>query len=595
MAVRAEEEKAAPPTAPGSTAVKGQGYLNALPEDTLFLLHVPNVKGLQEKAQRSPLYKLKDHPDLKSLVGRLEKHLEEGFAEAERELGFKPLDLLQSFEGEAAIALGNLDALAAELGQALAMGQQPSPSLDSLPLLIAGDAGKSSEKVRGFLEKIFAAAEKDGAKRSTHDVKGGKMTVLSAAGPEEKKAEGAEKAEAEGEGDGPKAGPPAVSLCVAEIGSHVLFSTSRKFLESCAGRVSAAGPGSLGSNALFQETRSTLRGGDDALVFVNMKQLTNTINNALKSTFFAFYWQKVEGLLFGKSFNALGVSVLLEDTGVREAIYCQNGGASDGILGIFKSDPFPPAPPGFLPDGTQNFTTTGFNPAQLEALLREVAQIAMAFQAPGGDIDAMFEQNFGVKLKDLFGAIGRRLHFFSGTPNFENPLEGVNLALDLKEEGPVKQILQKSAMTYPDTLKTSKYKEKEVFSLSDQPGGVAAAVSDKLFILTGKSKDLEAVVDRAGSGGASKLAAGEDYKKVAALLPPQVVQLSFATAEFMKSYATGISGVIDAMTKGEMDEDMKGIRAALAAAGDLAGPSVMYGVWKEKGLFLDSIYLYRQK
>src|SRR4030095_5214229 len=106
----------------------------------------------------------------------------------------------------------------------------------------------------------------------------------------------------------------------------------------------------------------------------------------------------------------------------------------------------------------------GFNPAGFEKLVREVAEIAMQFgQTAGSDVDAMFEQNTGVKLKDLFASLGKRFHLFLQDAVGGSSLQGVDLALELKEEGVVKQLLQKSAAGEGEKISVTKYKDKDIF------------------------------------------------------------------------------------------------------------------------------------
>jgi hypothetical protein len=81
-------------------AKKASGLLGALPKDTLFLVHVPSAGSLVEKGKRSPLYKLKDHPEVKGLLAKLASEIEKGTAGAKEKLGIDPARAPRLLPGE---------------------------------------------------------------------------------------------------------------------------------------------------------------------------------------------------------------------------------------------------------------------------------------------------------------------------------------------------------------------------------------------------------------------------------------------------------------------------------------------------------------
>jgi hypothetical protein len=350
-------------------------------------------------------------------------------------------------------------------------------------------------------------------------------------------------------------------------------------------------PESLADNTLYAATVKTLPQGGDALVYLDIKQLTDAIGRALSSSFVGFYWQKVESLIIGKSLNNVGVSVHIEDNRVREGIFIHNGGASDGLVGLLKGDSFPPSPPAFMPEKAHTFASIGFNPATLEKLVRELAEVALAFQAgAGSDVDAMFEQQVGVKLKDLFGSLGKRLHVFAQDVPGGSPLQGLDLAVELKEEGPVKQILSKNAEGDSAAVSVTTYKEKQIFSLNPGSGGAAITLIEKLLLVSQSVERLQSMMDRS-SGGGKPAPVVEEYGRMAQTVPAQVSLLYFVSEAAMKSQVRSIADQIPT----DSEEEAKQIRSAVAAIGDILGASLTFASWKDTGLFVEEIYTFRSK
>jgi hypothetical protein len=657
-AARAEGKDEAPAKTAAAPDLKGS-FLNALPKETTILLRVANMKSLVAKFKSSPAYALKDNADVKALLARADKETSEGLAGAKKELGFDPVEFLLSIDGEWILAVGNLDAVATAVGESLSVGQAPQNlTPEMFPVVIAADASANQDKVRERLDKIFALAEKKGAKRETADWKGGKITRLSHGGPasgpakiepptgkdnkaekegsgdsekdkkgtdgdkkgtdgdkkgtkdskkgsgfvatesddakdkDSKKDKDAEKDGADADGtvseDGaPKEAP--VSLYVGEMAGRIYFSPSRAFLEGCMQKTDSAGPDALASNALFQETHK-MTGAGDIHMFVNVKQLTTSIGNALSTTFFAFFWQKFDALFFGKTFNNVGLVVSLEEAAIREAIFAHNSGASDGILGVFKSQPFPVAAPAAVPADSQSFSSVAFNPEQLGKIIKDVIQTAMAFQGQAQDVDALAEAQIGVKLSDLVAGLGKRLHYFAGAPKADNPFANLNYILELRDEAPIKKLLKKLTELFQGDLQSEKFKDRDLYSVDTGNFGVTFAAADKLFVVSGSRAAVEKVINRTGTPGPS-IGDSEEFKKAAAGLPASVSLLGFTSQEYMKG---GLKALIQPL-KDAGDPDNDAIVGALGALGEILGSSISYGVWNDAGMLTDGRMFYKKK
>ena len=578
-------------------AKKASGLLGALPKDTLFLVHVPSAGSLVEKGKRSPLYKLKDHPEVKGLLAKLASEIEKGTAGAKEKLGIDPLELLGSFQGEVTLAFGSLKDLADELQQALSMGREPSPKPESLPLLLAGDAGSSSAKVKEQLSKLYGYLEKEGMRKTESEFRGGRILVFKGEDATKNDASKGKEKDKDKDGDEDEdskgKGKDAMTLCVGELGNHIFLSPSRKFLEDCMSGVAAPRAESIGDNTLYTATMKSLPQGGDLNVYLDIKQLTTAIGRALSSSFVGFYWQKVESLILGKSLNNFGASVHVEEKQVREAFFVHNGGAADGLVGLVKGDAFPPSPPAFMPEKAHTFASVAFNPATLEKLLREVAEVAMTFQAGAGtDVDQMFEQQVGVKLKDLFASLGKRFHVFAQDVPGGNAVQGIDVAVELKDDGPVRQLLQKQAQGDSAAVSITRYKEKDIFSLNPGAGGTAITLVEKHLLLSQAVERIQSMVDRLAAGGAGKPAAiVEEYGRMSKGVPPAVSLLYFVSEAAMKSQVRGVADQIPT----DSEDDAKQVRAALNAISDILGASITFGAWRDTGLYVEEIYSFTGK
>ena len=339
----------------------------------------------------------------------------------------------------------------------------------------------------------------------------------------------------------------------------------------------------------FQETR-TLTGDGDLYIFVNVKSFTSTMGSALSQTFFGFYWQKVEELVFGKSLNNVGISMDLEARGIRQRSFMHNSGASDGLLALTKTSGFAPTPASFLPGEAQTFSSFSFNPQELDKIVRAVAQIAMSFSSEGGNIDALFEQQVGVKLKDLMGSLGLKAHYFSPVPASGNPMEALNIALELKDEAPLKGLVSKFMVGPAGGASPEKYKDTEIYSMPLPTGELALAFTGKSLLLAGSKSLAKKVIDRAGDPSASS-AGGDEFKSLASTLgvPPVVCLLNYSSKAYMEYSLQSMGESLKSVGVDGVDQ----IAPVLNALKDVLGASIGYGVWKEKGIYADSLLLYR--
>jgi hypothetical protein len=571
--------RTATPAAEGMGALGGT--LASLPQGTSLVVQFTGVKPFLDKLDRSPLGRLRDHPELKSVLRQFEQELSDRMQEAELQLGFDPMDLLRCFEGEVLVAIGELSPMASQLGSALSLGQAPEMTPESIPVVLAADALSRGDEVAEYLEKLFTFAEKEGALRETLSVGSGKLTILQ---------DKAEENDASSAGDS----SPPMRLYFGRSGSRFYWGLNRAYVEACMG--GGSGGSKLVNSPVFR-TCQNLTGSGDVFFFLDVKQLTTAVNGALSATFFSFYWQKVESLLFGKSLNAAAGSYSVDDRGVKSTFFVHNGGASDGLLGIFRGTPFPPTPPGFVPKTAKIYSASVMDATKLGDTIRGVFEVAMSLQAPGADLDSLFEQNVGVPFKDLIGAFGDRLHYFGETLDAENPFASLNYLMELRDAGPLRRIVEKMTGDPAMSLQVEKYKGSDLMAIPLGPAGsVAVAVSDKMLIVAGGDALARQVVDGlrtdsvggdAGTGGVRDAALKE---QVASIAPAQVSMLTLSSDDYVETYFETISSSLG----DSVPPDAAPVLSVLSALGSVLGSSVGYGQWNDSGLYGETVVLFRK-
>ena len=624
---KAPQEKPAAEKAAPQTSFKGT-LLSSVPADTTLLIRVPSAKAFVEKAKSSPLGQLQNHPDVKKLLDDLKQKAGPELEKAEKELGFHPIDTLLSIDGEWVLAIGNLTAFASALGESLQMGQMPqSLSPETIPLIIAADAGASAGKVHDSFEKLFSFAEKNGAKREAADFNGGKITRLSEPGPQkpagkpdEKKGVEPEKVEkpkkeksdliARPEGDeddkdsakkaddsddsddddkeeAPKSQP--MNVYFGELGGRFYLSLNRQLLEGCMQKADAERADGIVKNALFQETHAAT-GSGDVFLFVNTKQLTSSVGNALSATFFAFFWQKFEAIFLGTSLNNFAMSYSIDKDSLSQTAFVNNAGASDGFLGIFKGETFAPTSVPPVPSDSQNFSSISFNPVQLSKIVKDTVQLIMSFQGQSADIDALVEGQVGVKFSEVMAGLGKRFHTFTGALKADNPLASVNYVLELKDESPLKKVLKKVSEIAQGQFDAEKFKDRDIYSFDTGSFGMNVTAADKLLILSGNRSAVEKVLNRVGDATAVA-PGGEAFKKAAATMPAQVAMVAYSSPEYAKSMVKSITDQMGSNLDPEVEPFLKAFSALAEAFGSASG----FGVWKDKGFFAQSKTDYAKK
>ena len=560
------------------TVVVGPSILKTLPKNTTLVLHAPSLASIVRDFKNSPIYKLKDKQEFTELLAQAEQSLEEVRQTVIAETQIDPIEMLGAVKGEAVLAVGDISKVIKSLGEALMNMEEPELDSESMPLLIGVDALGGREKFKKNILSLMALAVREGAGVKTEDFHGGKITTLSPP-------EGAE--------DGPE------RIYIGEKGSKFFLAFSRKFLEQTIVKLSEANPeDSLENDPGFKETAGRLGKGNHASFFMNMKPILKAVNGAMEGNPFVFLWQTVEKVLFGTSLNNFGMAIALEENGIRSKTFVHNNGASDGMLGWFKSKPFAASPPSIVPGDAGTYSVFGLNAEAITKSVKMMLNLVQSFAALQGaeaNVEEMFEAEMGFKLSSLLSSIGNRAHNFgSGRPGgVENPLGDMTIVLELSNDAPWKKLVNKAIEMSGGAFEPKKYMGRDVFVMGDGFSGPqpAVCISDKMVIFGSEPENVQKVIRRIGKDSPG-LADNAEFKKALSRLPAQVTGLAYQSSSVAAGYMEVIEQALQFSPAGDAvpPEAMRALNALL----NLMGTSASYTTWTEKGLYAESTTLFKK-
>jgi hypothetical protein len=550
--------------------------LDALPGDTSLVFRLRNASDLARRFKASPFYALKDHPDVKKFLDDSKKKLDEGLQEARGKLGFDPVDLLGMVEGEVVFAVGGLDKIFAAMAAEMSGGDANIKPGD-LPLVLVADAGASAPKLRENLGKLYEFAQKEGAKKDVEDFRGGKIITLS------QKEEGGEK-------DGLE------KVYFGDLGSRVLLSVSRPFLEQTMANLTAAAPDSLAKGADFMATQRETKADSDFSLFLNIRGIAASARKNFQSNaMFGMVWPIVEGKLLGRSLKNLGVTVSLRDNGIQSLAFINNGGASDGLLGILKGQTFAAKPSPLIPEDVDQFSSMSFNMQALYGLIKDIyGMAAPIFQMMGGgggggqggmpDFEQFVEGNLQIKVKPLVDSIGNIFHFYQKgevAAAASSPIPSFVIAVELKDEMPLKQVLDKFLAAGGQG---QKYLDRDFYPLKmfgEGDGGPAIALADKHLVVGMNGDAVKELIRRAGKGGKG-IGDTPGYQALSGMVPSQVNEINYASG---KSFRDLLKTLKEAMAKANA-----GGGPDISILGEVVQGSIGWAQWKDQGFYSETLY-----
>ena len=559
------------------TVVVGPSIIKALPANSTLVLHAPSISSIVRDFKNSPIYKLKDKQEFTELLAQAEQGLEEARQDIIAETQVDPFQMLKAAKGEAILAVGDVSKTIRDIGEAMLNMEEPEIDTESLPILLGVDALGGVKEFKKNLYALMAVAVREGAGVKTENFHGGKITTLSPP---------------DGNEDGPK------HIYFGEKGTKFFFTISRKFLEQTIVKLDDENPeDSLLSDPGYKETASRLGKGNHLSFFMNMKPVLKAVNGAMEGNPFVFLWQTIEDVLFGKSFNNFGTAFALEETGMRARTFVHNNGASDGIMGWFKTKPFAAAPPSIIPADARTYSVTGINAKAMNASINKLLTLAQSFMALQGqeaNPREMFEEMMGFKISDLLSSIGNRVHTFGSgkAAGLENPLGDTTMVLELSNDAPWKKLVDKVIELSGGALEPQKYMGRDVFIMGDGFSGPApgACITDKMIILSGEGENVQKVIRRIGKDTPG-LAQNEEFKKAQSQVPGKITSLGFQSKSVASGYMEGIEQALQFSPAGDAvpPEAMRVLGSFL----NLMGTSSSYSNWTEKGLYAESSTLFK--
>lgn len=560
-------------TLSAQTAV-GPSALKALPAKTTLVLQVDNVGGLIKKIKASPPYALKDRGEFAGLIKQFEAAVEKARNEARAETGVDLLELLDAVKGEVIFVIGDISPLARTVGDAVTNLEEPDIKPGDVPILLAWDTLSGGPKFQTGYAKLldFMRSKGVNVETSDQDFHGAKITAIKL--PEEA-----------------FEGTPA-SLYIGQHGSRYLLTLSRKFLEQTVTNLKPdAKGGGLLDHPPFVATQRLTAHSSDAFVYLNVKAITTAIDSALSTHMFAFFWKKLEETFIGKSLENIGYSVALEKERVRVRMLANNGGGDDGMLGWFKGEPFPANPPSVIPDDVKSVSSITLNVERAAKTIRQLAELAMSMQGQTQDLDSLFEQQFGVKLKEFISSFGDRLHFFSNPPSGSNLFGDFGIIVEMKDDASCQKFLGKLPLLLQGFVENEKYMNRDMYMVVTGEGvNPAICVTDKMLLFALQGDLVKKIIRRVGKN-VPGIGDTAGYKKLASFLPARVSNLNYTSADY-------ISGALSEAVKGAAQdtgaEVPPEILQLIDALGKTLGASIGYGVWKKEGLYFDSVLHYNK-
>jgi hypothetical protein len=302
----------------------------------------------------------------------------------------------------------------------------------------------------------------------------------------------------------------------------------------------------------------------------------------------------------------VGASLNLREGDLQQLAFVNNGGSAEGIFGVFKGQPFNGRPSRLIPADAEQFSTVSLNVPALYAMIKEIYVIAAPMlgmftggdpNGPGGgadqmpDLDQLIEKQFQVKMPEVIGAMGNLLHLYQkGGVTQDNPMGDLVVAMELKDEMPIQQLLNKFLPGMG--AQPQKYLDRDFYPMGNSLGGgpneaaPAIALGDKHLIFGLKGDSVKEAIRRSGKGG-DTVADTPAYQAIGGKVPSQVTALTYANP---KSFRESLGFVKKAL-------DQMGGEASLpdlAIVGDLMSGSIGYTVWKADGIYSESIMSFKK-
>ena len=557
------------------TAAKMPPLLDSLPADTALVIQIPNVSSMLAHLKATPLGDVQNVPEVAKQLDNLKKAFADVREKAKKEAGVDPWDFVSSAQGEVILSLGSLAPLKKALTEQLS-GIEPELTSEAFSVLLSVDTGSSKSTFKDALSKLLEMGKKEGGIRVKSDAFHGAQ-LTSVLPPDGVDTDGFD------------------GFHFAEQGSRFVFGLSKKYVEEVVASAAAGKSGGLTRDEKFAQAVSQTGNDNDVFMFLNIKNISDSLGGALNATFYSFFWQRFEQLVLGKSLNSITIGAKYRADGGSSRMFVHNDGAKDGMLGWLRADPIAPAPSSFVPESALTYSAMTIDFNKVFGFIHDIAQTAMSFQG-GGDVKGLFEQQTGVKFDDLQKSFASRLDVFaSEMGNEDNPLGDATFALGLKDAGPLRSLIQRAVAMSGGGLESSKYQGQEILALPNPEMPVGMSVTDKVFLVSVQQDNVKKSI-RGLKATASPLASKASFQAAASRAPGKVNLFAFQSREYMTKavaiYEELISSAVGEMRRSGADVPEgveQAVFAALKSLTEATGDGAGWGFWKDKGFYVESM------
>ncbi len=371
-----------------------------LPDSTVFLVKVTDVKALSESFRQSQYGQLWNDPALKDFRDDLAAKLKDTSNTLKEKIGVTLRELFDIPQGYLAIAAVSQD----------------DPKLP-VALAIIADAGKNGERMTDVLTRSTKQAEDAGSKVTTESFQGGTLHIVQAPAAKDK-----DKKEDDGKPETPR--PP---LVWTSTGSIFFIGSNTNLVKDLASHADGRSTGALANVDSFAKTQSKTGAGDAQILwFLDVTKVVKLVTkvNAKGGEAQA---QQIENLI-----QELGVNGL-KSVGGTLALNAGNYNSLtktfflapapvQGLLKIFSLPPVSLRPEAWVPATVASYQSMSWD---LDNAYNAINDLVNKFQ-PG--MLAVLEQQLagpegGQPLsfqKDIFGPLGDRITMIS---DFKKPIK----------------------------------------------------------------------------------------------------------------------------------------------------------------------------
>jgi hypothetical protein len=494
-----------------------------LPDSTVFLLKIADVKALRESFQQSQYGHLWNDPALKDFREDISARLKETSNNLKDRIGVTLEELLDLPQG----------------GLSIAAVVQDDPKLP-VALAIIADAGKNAERMAEVMNRSSKQIEQAGGKVATEAFQGGTVHIIQPPTPKEEK-----KDDKDEEAKTPP--PPPPPLVWTNAAGLFYIGSGVNLIKDLVAHGDGRSTGSLATVEAFAKTQSKLGSSDGQILwFLDVNKVIKLVTKANAKGGEA-QAQQLEFLV-----NELGVNGL-KSVGGTLALNAGNYNSLtktfflaptpvQGLLKIFSLPPISLKPESWVPATVASYQSLSWD---LDNAYNAINDLVNKFQP--GMLNVLEQQLAGPEggqplsfQKDLFGPLGDRITMIS---DFKKPIKedsqrvlvGVALedakafqstlsrVLELAGAAPKKRDFQGTTIYDFDVQMPNLPNNPNGGNLQSLKGPISLAIAKDTLFLTTDTSLLEQIL----RPGGVPLADSPTYEKVAKEIPPKVSGLTF--------------------------------------------------------------------